>query len=157
MKQRIPETQQPNQLITMIDTIEQIIRQKIKEYRTEMGYFNATGMTDRDQTNLVLRITEAVSDALESIDRDYVQDLERQVENLEQELAMAKGPGYAEMRNELSGARALAKHLIYRLGKEDDTIRVSDEELRDMEQRVDLITEGQDGVTEVKVREYEDG
>lgn len=148
---------QNNAKNNMIDTLEETIRQKIKDYRTEMGYFRASGMTDRDQTNLVLRLTEAISDALESIDRTYVQELEQRVEELERELEMAKGPGYAEMRNELSGARALAKHLIYRLGKEDDTIRVSDEELRDMERRVNLITEGQDGVTAVRVEEFEDG
>ncbi len=141
----------------MIESLEQTIRKAIKKYRTEMGYFKASGMTDRDATNLTLRLTEAISDALQSIDRDYVQDLERQVDTLEQELQMAKGPGYEEMRNELSGARALAKHLIYRLGKEDDTIRVSEEEIRDMEQRVKLVTEGQDGVTEVRVEEFEQG
>jgi len=122
-----------------------------------MGYFKASGMTDRDQTNLVLRLTEAIGNALEKIDQKYVSELERQVEKLEEELQMAKGPGYEEMRNELSGARALAKHLMYRLGKEDDPIRVPESELRDMEQRVDLITEGQDGMMVVKVREYEEG
>jgi len=141
----------------MIESLEQTIRKAIKKYRTEMGYFKASGMTDRDATNLVLRLTEAISDALQSIDRDYVQELERQVDTLEQELQMAKGPGYEEMRNELSGARALAKHLIYRLGKEDDTIRVSEEEIRDMEQRVDLDIEGQDGVLAIRVREFEEG
>jgi len=141
----------------MIESLEQTIRDAIKKYRTEMGYFKASGMTDRDATNLTLRLTEAISDALQSIDRDYVQELERQVDTLEQELQMAKGPGYEEMRNELSGARALAKHLIYRLGKEDDTIRVSEEEIRDMEQRVDLDIEGQDGVLAIRVREFEEG
>jgi len=141
----------------MIESLEQTIRKAIKKYRTEMGYFKASGMTDRDATNLVLRLTEAISDALQSIDRDYVQELERQVDTLEQELQMAKGPGDEEMRNELSGARALAKHLIYRLGKEDDTIRVSEEEIRDMEQRVDLDIEGQDGVLAIRVREFEEG
>jgi hypothetical protein len=141
----------------MIEAIEQIIRQEIKEYRTEMGYFRASGMTDRDSTNLVIRLTDAIKDALEDIDRRYVQELERELESVEQELQMAKGPGYEEMRNELSGARALAKHLIYRLGKEDDTIRVAEEDLRDMEQRVDLITDGDGSVMTVKVREYEEG
>lgn len=141
----------------MIESLEQTIRDAIKKYRTEMGYFKASGMTDRDATNLALRLTEAISDALQSIDRDYVQELERQVDTLEQELQMAKGPGYEEMRNELSGARALAKHLIYRLGKEDDTIRVAEEEIRDMEQRVDLDIEGQDGVLTIRVREFEGG
>jgi hypothetical protein len=141
----------------MIEAIEQIIRQEIKEYRTEMGYFRASGMTDRDSTNLVIRLTDAIKDALEDIDRRYVQELERELESVEQELQMAKGPGYEEMRNELSGARALAKHLIYRLGKEDDTIRVAEEDLRDMEQRVDLITDGDGRVMTVKVREYEEG
>jgi hypothetical protein len=141
----------------MLDTLEETIRQKIEEYRTEMEYFQASGMTDRDQTNLVLRLTDAVSDALQDVDRKYVAELEEEVERLEQELKMAKGPGYEEMRNELSGARALAKHLIYRLGKEDDTIRVADGELREMEQRVKLVTEGQDGVTAVQVEEFEEG
>jgi len=141
----------------MIDKIEETIRSAIKKYRTEMGYFRASGMTDRDQTNLVLRLTEAISDTLESVDRDYVQQLEREVDTLRQELQMAKGPGYEEMRNELSGARALAKHLIYRLGKEDDTIRVAESEIREMEQRVDLDIEGQDGVLEIRVREFEEG
>jgi len=141
----------------MIDKVEETIRKVIKKYRTEMGYFRASGMTDRDQTNLVLRLTEAISDTLESVDRDYVQQLEREVDTLRQELQMAKGPGYEEMRNELSGARALVKHLIYRLGKEDDTLRVAEEEIRDMEQRVDLEIEGQDGVLEIRVREFEEG
>jgi len=141
----------------MIDKVEETIRKVIKKYRTEMGYFRASGMTDRDQTNLVLRLTEAISDTLESVDRDYVQQLEREVDTLRQELQMAKGPGYEEMRNELSGARALAKHLIYRLGKEDDTIRVAESEIREMEQRVDLDIEGQDGVLEIRVQEFTEG
>jgi len=140
----------------MINSLEETIRQKIKEYRTEMDYFGGTGMSGRDATNLVLRLTDAVQEKLKDIDRKYVSELEREVERLEQELKMAKGPGYEEMRNELSGARALAKHLIYRLGKEDATIRISDDDLRDMEQRVNLITEGEDGVTEVRVEEFEE-
>jgi len=141
----------------MIDALEETIRQKIKEYRTEMDYFGGSGISDRDATNLVLRLTDAIQEKLNDIDRKYVSELEQEVERLEQELKMAKGPGYEEMRNELSGARALAKHLIYRLGKEDDTIRVSEEEIRDMEQRVDLDIEGQDGVLAIRVREFEEG
>ncbi len=136
--------------------LHETIRGTIQDYRSERGYAGGSGLTDRDQTNLVHRIADSVREKLEDIDDKYIRDLEDENERLENELRMAKGPGYDQLRNEYEGAKSLAKHLIYRLndGAEDVVLTVDD--LKEMEQRVDLMIEEEDGVIRVKVKEYEE-
>jgi len=135
--------------------LEQLIRRVIKSYRAERGYFGGSGLTDRDQTNLVLRVAEAVTNRLEEIDRREVVRLRGEIEELEEELRLASGSGYGELRQEYEAQKALAKHLIYRLGKEDDTITLSVADLDEMEKRVDMRMTEEDGAVTIKLQEYE--
>lgn len=137
------------------DALEHLIRQTIEEYRSERGFFGGAKMDDRDQTNLVHRITERVSERLAEIDRVEIARLQDKVSELEEEVRLASGSGYGELRQEYEAAKALAKHLVYRLGKEDDSIVLSVDDLHEMEARVDLRVEEEDGAVTVTVQEYE--
>jgi len=135
--------------------LEELVRNVIGEYRTERGYFGGSGLDDSDQTNLVRRITDAVSERLEAVDRLEVKRLEEEAGRLEEELRLAKGSGYGELRQEYEAQKALAKHLIYRLGREDDKVTLSVQDLREMEERVDMRMVEEDGTITIQLQEYE--
>ena len=135
--------------------LEQLIRQTIKSYRADRGYFGGSGVSDRDQTNLVHRITNAVSERLEKIDQEQMRQLRAQIEDLEKEVQLASGAGYPELRQEYAAQRALAKHLIYRLGKEDSVVKLSVADLNEMEERVEMTIDEEDGTISVRVEEFE--
>ena len=135
--------------------LEELVRDVIEEYRTERGYFGGSGLDDTDQTNLVHLITSAVAERLEEIERLELERLQEEVGNMEEELRLAKGSGYGELRQEYEAQKALAKHLIYRLGREDDKVTLSVQDLREMEERVDMRMTEEDGTITIQLREYE--
>ena len=135
--------------------LEQLIRQTIKSYRAERGYFGGSGVSDRDQTNLVHRIKSAITERLEEIDDQQTRELRAEIERLGEELELAKGAGYGELRQEYEAQKALAKHLIYRLGKEDDAVKLSVDDLTEMEERVDMQMTEEDGVITIRLQEYD--
>ena len=135
--------------------LEELVRNVIETYRAERGYFGGSGLDDAGQTNLVHLITDALSERLEGLDRLEVTRLREEVDNLEEELRLAKGSGYGELRQEYEAQKALAKHLIYRLGREDDKVTLSVQDLREMEERVDMRMTEEDGTITIQLREYE--
>lgn len=142
----------------MIETeeLEQLIRNTIEDYRSERGFFGGSGMTDRDQTNLVHRIKDAMTEKLERIDRREVTRLRRDVEQMEREVRLASGSQYGELRQEYEAMKSICKNLIYQMGKEDESVIVYTEDMVEMERRVDLDWMEEDGKVMLKVQEIDE-
>lgn len=120
------------------DLLQQLIEETIKGYRLERGFFGGSDMSQRDQRALTQRLTREISSKLEEVEREEIDRLEEEIADLEEDVRLASGSGYGELRQEYEAARALAKHLIYRLGREDDVVSLSVDDLHEMEERVDM-------------------
>jgi hypothetical protein len=140
------------------DKLEDTIWSVFREYKEKFSFFGNDVLPERHIHNLVDRISEAVRSYLGDEQEAYVAHLEDQVEQLEEELDLAKGPNYEGLREDYESMRALVKHLIYMLDEDESELKISTEDLREKMRSVEMLFEYEhDGqVLSIKTREYED-
>jgi Na+/phosphate symporter len=128
-----------------------VIRQEFEEYRAERTAIGGSSLSDRDVTNMVMRLEEAVSDFYEEMDQQYVDQLEAEISELEVKANDGR------LQQEYENVKSIAKQLLYIFTEEDEQGRhevvLQEDNVKDMFENISMYFERKDGKIIVETRE----
>jgi len=128
-----------------------VIREEFEEYRAARTAIGGSSLSERDVTNMVMRLEEAISDFYEEMDRQYVEQLEAELSELEVKANDGR------LHQEYENVKSIAKQLLYIFTEEDEQGRhevvLQEDNVKDMFENVNLYFERKDGKIIVETRE----
>jgi len=129
------------------------VEKVLTKYRKESGYLGKAGLTDRDIFNLTRRLMAALSSRIEEIDTNYIEHLEGRVDELEERVELMDDPQFETLYSEFEAMRAVVKELIYRLGEEDSTLVLPNDQIQYKAEKVEMDVEVTDTTTRIELTE----